>query len=92
MADRKRLLLAISNGDLGGGQETARLLAQHLDNRRFQISVAWPESPLLEAQILQNPARAAEWKAKSAGVVERRFHADTMARAYEQLYLGEKTG
>ncbi len=49
MAEKKHLLLAISNGDLGGGQETVRLLAQHLDPSRFQVSVACPDSPLLKA-------------------------------------------
>ncbi len=51
---KKNLLLAISSGELGGGEETVRLLAQCLDQNRFRISVACPDSPLSQ-KIKQIP-------------------------------------
>src|SRR5205809_5675925 len=39
----------VPSGQLGGGEETVRLLAQFLDPSRFRVSVVCPESPLMES-------------------------------------------
>ena len=41
-------MLVLPNGDLGGGQETVRLLARHLDRTRYDVSVVCPPSPTLD--------------------------------------------
>ena len=44
---RTRVLLILPIGHLGGGPETVRLLAQHLDRKRFDVSVVCPNSPMM---------------------------------------------
>jgi len=41
-------MLVLSSGKLGGGEETVRLLAKHLDRARFQVSVVCPPGPIFQ--------------------------------------------
>lgn len=45
---RIRVMHVLPNGDLGGGQETVRHLARHLDPERFEVSVVCPDSPMMQ--------------------------------------------
>ncbi len=38
----------VSSSELGGGEETVRLLAKHLDKGRFQVSVVCPPGPMFQ--------------------------------------------
>jgi len=48
VARRLQVMLVLPIGHLGGGPETVRLIAKHLDRQRFDVSVVCPDSPMME--------------------------------------------
>jgi glycosyltransferase involved in cell wall biosynthesis len=45
---QRGIMLVLSSSDLGGGEETVRLLAKHLDRTRFEVSVVCPPGPIFQ--------------------------------------------